>query len=140
MKADFSGYKDVIKKLLEKTRQGRVEWKADGHLNSFWCAILGPPEPSLNSLADLLNKSKNKEEKCFSFTVSTSGADDSQPVLRMRDKADAEIFSIVSNDLPTSPEEEEVSQMIDEIYELARRQALKVDQKLVLASTLLDRV
>jgi hypothetical protein len=30
--------------------------------------------------------------------------------------------------------------MIDEIYELVRRQALKIEQKLVLASTLLDRV
>ena len=106
--------------------------------NSFRCTILGAPEPTLNALADLLNR--NKEEKIFSFTVTTSGTDDSQPVLRMWDKADNEIFRVVSNDLPTSPEEEEVSQMIDEIYELARRQALKIEQKLVLASTLLDRV
>jgi hypothetical protein len=137
-KADFSGYKEVIKKLLEKTRQGRVEWNADDRLNSFRCTILGAPEPTANALANRLNK--NKEEKIFSFTVTTSGTDDSQPVLRMRDKAENEIFRVVSNDLPTSPEEEEVSQMIEEIYELARRQALKIDQKLVLASTLLDRV
>jgi hypothetical protein len=44
------------------------------------------------------------------------------------------------NDLPTSPEEEEASTMIVELYDLARRQVLKIDQKLVLASTLLDRV
>jgi hypothetical protein len=33
-----------------------------------------------------------------------------------------------------------MSQTIDEIYEFARRQALKIEQKLVQASTLLDRV
>ena len=138
MKNDHIEYKDIIKKLLEKTREGRVEWTADVRLNSFRCDILGAPEPTSNALADRLNR--NKEEKTFSFTVMTSGTDDSRPVLRMWDKANNEIFRAVSNDLPTSPEEEEVSQMIDEIYELARRQVLKIEQKLVLASTLLDRV
>jgi hypothetical protein len=137
VKADFSGYKDVIKKLLEKTRQGRVEWTVDDRLNSFRCAILGVLE-SANALASLLGG--YKEELIFSFTVATSGMENPQPVLRMWDKSDNEIFRAESNDLPTSPEEEEVSQMIDEIYELARRQALKIEQKLVQASTLLDRV
>jgi hypothetical protein len=58
----------------------------------------------------------------------------------MRDQEGNRIFRLAANDLPTSPEEEEVSQMIDEIYDLARRQALKVEQKIELASNLLDRV
>jgi hypothetical protein len=58
----------------------------------------------------------------------------------MWDKADNEIFCVASNDPPTSPEEEGASQMIEEIYDLARRQALKIEQKLVLALTLLNRV
>jgi hypothetical protein len=58
----------------------------------------------------------------------------------MTDQGGSQIFRIEANDLPTSPEEEETSTMIEELYDLARRQVLKIDQKLVLASTLLDRV
>jgi hypothetical protein len=82
----------------------------------------------------------NEEEKNFSFTVMASGTDDSRPILIMWDYSGSEIFRAASNDLPTSPEEEEVSQMIEEIYDLSRRQALRVEQKLVWASTLLDQV
>jgi hypothetical protein len=57
----------------------------------------------------------------------------------MRDGRGNEIFRVTSNDLPTSPEEEEVSIMLDELYDLARRHALKVEEKLELVSNLLDR-
>jgi hypothetical protein len=134
MKSDEFEYKEIINKLLEKTRQRRVEWTADLGRNSFRCTI-GEPETSRTLIAR-----PNEEEKNFSFTVMASGADDSTPILIMWDRSNNEIFRAVSNDLPTSPEEEEVSQMIEEIYDLARRQALKIEQKLVLASTLLDQV
>ncbi|HKN70439.1 MAG TPA: hypothetical protein VJX30_05395 [Terriglobales bacterium] len=139
MKADHIEYKDIIKKLLEKTRQGRVEWTTEVGRNSFRSTI-GAPE-TRNALAARAGIARpNEEEKNFSFTVTTSRADDSCPTLIMWDHSNNEIFRVMSNDLPTSPEEEEVSQMIDEIYELARRQALKIEQKLEWASTLLDRV
>lgn len=134
MKSDPAEYKEIVRKLLEKTRQGRVEWAADLGRNSFRCTI-GEPETSRTLIARV-----NEEERNFSFTVMASGPDDSAPVLIMLDRSNNEIFRAVSNDLPTSPEEEEISQMIEEIYDLARRQALKIEQKLVLASTLLDRV
>jgi hypothetical protein len=135
MKSNQSEYKDIIKKLLEKTRQGRVEWMTElGSNNSFRYAM-GASERSRSIIAR-----PDEEEGNFSFTVTPSETNDSCPILTMWDYSGNEIFRAVSNDLPTSPEEEEMSQMIGEIYELARRQALKIEQKLVWASTLLDRV
>jgi hypothetical protein len=120
MKSDPAEYKDIIKKLLEKTRQRKVEWE-QAFSNSFQCTL---PAGDTDS---------------FSFAVSAN-SETELLTLRMSDQQRNTIFFVTSNDLPTSPEEEEVSQMIEEIYDLARRQALKVEQKLVLASTLLDRV
>lgn len=119
MKSDPSEYKNIIEKLLEKTRQRRVDWE-QAFSSSFKCAV------------------GSGDGGSFSFTISSS--DDEPLSLRMSDESHNTIFRVTSNDLPTSPEEEEISQMIEELYELARRQALKVDQKLELASSLLDRV
>jgi hypothetical protein len=120
MKSEPSEYEDIIKKLLEKTRQRKVEWEK-AFSNSFQCTLAAGDTGS------------------FSFTVSAD-SETERLTLRMSDDNHNIIFRAVSNDLPTSPEEEEISQMIEEIYDLARRQALKIEQKLVLASTLLDRV
>lgn len=118
MKSDPAEYKEIIEKLLEKTRQRKVEWE-QAFSNSFQCTVASPNTDS------------------FLFTVF---ADEGGQALRMSDQDRNTIFFVRSNDLPTSPEEEEVSQMIEEIYDRARRQALKIEQKLELASTLLDRV
>jgi hypothetical protein len=120
MKSDAAEYKEIIKKLLEKTRQRKVEWE-QAFSNSFQCSLAAGDTDS------------------FSFTVSAD-SETERLTLRMSDQKRNTIFFASSNDLPTSPEEEEVSKMIEEIYDLARRQALKIEQKLVLASTLLDRV
>ena len=125
MKSDPAEYKDIIKKLLEKTRQGKVVWE-QASSSGFQCTLASGDADS------------------FFFTISDSPLAYSPPVeaftLRMSDRSGHTIFAATSNDLPTSPEEEEASKMIEEIYDLARRQALKIEQKLVLASTLLDRV
>lgn len=118
MRSDPAEYKDIIRKLLEKTRQRKVEWERASSDN-FQCVL-----PV--SGADF-----------FKFRVLD---DEGQRMLRMSDQDHNTIFLAKSNDLPTSPEEEEVSQMIEEIYDLARRQALRIEHKLDLASTLLDRV
>jgi hypothetical protein len=120
MKSDPAEYKDIIRKLLEKTRQRKVDWEKT-FSSSFQCTLAAGDTGS------------------FSFTVSANSETESL-TLRMSDENRNTIFAATSNDLPTSPDEEEVSQMIEEIYDLARRQALKIEQKLVLASTLLDRV
>jgi len=124
MKSDPAEYKGIIRKLLEKTRQRRVQWEQE-RMSSFQCTLPAGDEGSF----------------CFTTSFSSGSNFESETYrLRMSDQHDNVIFVANSNDLPVSPEEEEVSQMIEEIYELARRQALKIEQKLDLASTLLDRV
>ncbi len=123
MKSDPAEYKEVIKKLLEKTRQRKVDWE-QAYLSSFRCTLPGGPES-------------------FHFTISHAVGSNFEPeafTLRMSDQGENIIFEASTNDLPTSPAEEEVSQMIEEIYDLARRQALRVEHKLEQASAILDQV
>jgi hypothetical protein len=122
MKSNLAEYLPIIRKLLERTKQGRVQW--EGGLGSFRCKIGSEGENALR----------------FTLSVrSTPNINYDRRFLVMEDQKD-ELFRIESNDLPTSVEEDEASIMIDELYELARHQALKVDEKLEQASTLLDRV
>jgi hypothetical protein len=123
MKSDPAEYKEIIRKLLEKTRQRKVDWE-QAYSSSFRCALPGGPEP-------------------FFFTISYADRSNFAAeafTLRLSDRGDNVIFEATTNDLPTSPAEEEVSQMIEEIYDLARRQALRIENKLEQASTLLDQV
>jgi hypothetical protein len=123
MKSDSGEYKDIIKKLLEKTRQRKVDWE-QVRLSSFLCTLPGGPEP-------------------FHFTISYSAGSTFEAeafTLRMSDHGENIIFEASTNDLPTSPAEEEASKMIEEIYDLARRQALRIEHKLEQASALLDEV
>jgi hypothetical protein len=125
MKSDPAEYKGIIRKLLEKTRQRRVQWEQGEFVNSFRCTLLS-----------------SDTESFYFVTSHTAGSSFESEAfgLRMSDQRENVIFAASSNDLPTSPDEEEVSEMIEQIYELARRQALKIEKKLELASTLLDRV
>jgi hypothetical protein len=118
MKSNLGEYKGVIQKLLEKTREQKVEWEK-AFSSSFRCTVASGSD-------------------FFEFTVSLD--EDGQRFLRMSDQERNMIFIAQSNDLPTSPEEEEVSQMIEEIYDLARRQALKIEDKLEQVSAFLDQV
>ncbi len=123
MKSDPAEYKEIIKKLLEKTRQRKVDW-GQAYSSSFRCMLPGGPET-------------------FQFTISRSAGSNFEAegfTLRMSDQGENAIFEASTNDLPTSPAEEEVSQMIEKIYDLARRQALKIEHKLGEASALLDQV
>jgi hypothetical protein len=123
MRSNPAEYSDIIKKLLEKTRQRKVDWE-QSRLSSFVCTLPGGPEP-------------------FHFTISYSAGSNFEAeafTLRMSDQGENIIFEASTNDLPTSPPEEEASKMIEEIYDLARRQALKVEHKLEQASALLDQV
>jgi len=124
LKSDPKEYKDVTKKLLEKTRQRKVDWE-QAYSSSFRCTLPGGGPES------------------FHFTISYAAGSNFEGeayTLRMSDQGENIIFEASTNDLPTSREEEEVSQMIEEIYDLARRQALKIEHKLEQASALLDQV
>ncbi len=133
MKSDPSEYKAIIEKLIEKTRQRRVEWREDLGRHSFSCTLANGTATPASIIA---RPGSDKAIEGFSFAISSY---DSQVVLVMKDGTDCEIFRVVANDLPTSPEEEDVFLLLEELHELARRQALRVEQKLELASSLLDR-
>lgn len=116
-------YLPIIKKLLDRTRQGRVHWQ--GGLGVFQCTL------------------GEEDKSTLKFTLSSSASRDISFDVRflvMEDSNGNELFRIESNDLPTTAAEEELSSTINELYELARQQALRVDEKVDLASTLLDRV
>ncbi|SRR5712692_197963 len=122
-KSDPSEYRVIIQKLLERTRQGRVQWQ--GGLSTFYCRL------------------GSETSSAIKFTLSSSATRDINYDMRflvMEDHNGNELFRVESNDLATSAGEEAVSNMINELYELARRQALKVDEKLEWASDLLDHV
>lgn len=124
MRSDPAEYRGIIKKLLEKTRQRKVQWEQSGG-DSFRCTLQSSDENSFYFVSSH-SAGSNWESEAFR--------------LRMSDQEGNVIFGAEANDLPVSAEEEDASVMIQEIYELARRQALRIEQKLGLASTLLDRV
>ena len=123
MKSDPAEYVPIIRKLLERTKQGRVQWQ--GGLGAFSCTL-----------------GSEKKEDTLEFTLSTAATSLINYDVRflvMKDIKGNELFRVEASDLPTSRQEEEISSLIYELYDLARKQALKVDEKLGLASTLLDR-
>lgn len=124
MKSDLVEYSPIVRKLLERTKQGRVQWQ--GGLGAFSCTL-----------------GSEKKENSLEFTLSTAATSLINYDVRflvMTDVNGNELFRVEASDLPTSPQEEEMSGLIYELYDLARKQALKVDEKLGLASNLLDRV
>ena len=123
MKSNLSEYLPVIQKLLEKTQEGRVRWQ--GGLGTFHYSLGSEGESALKfTLSSVATQDINRDSR---FLV-------------MEDSNGNELFRLESNDLPTSAEEEEISNLIDELYDIAHNQALEVADKLDLASSLLDRV
>ena len=124
MMSDFGKFKEIVEKLRDRTRRGRVQW-----------------ETLYGGFRSTVGDTSRPNQQYFTFTLETVGQG-SEPVrsFSMLDEKGHEILRVISNDLPTSAEEEETSTLLNELYEMARRQALKVDEKLESASTLLDRV
>lgn len=128
MKPNPTEYKPIIKKLVQKTREGRVQWQTP----TFGSIQYEGVDTFLSGLG-------SEPGETVSFTITANRAESVRSLV-MKDSNGSEIFAITSNDLPTSRDEEEVSMLLDELYDVARRQALRVEQKLELASSLLDRV
>jgi len=79
---------------------------------------------------------------CLEFTLSTVAAglvNYDVRIFVMKDATGNELFRVEATDLPASRQEEESSSLIYELYDLAHKQALRVDEKLGLAASLLDR-
>jgi hypothetical protein len=107
-------YAPVIEKLLDKSRQGRLPWES-GQYRQFRCTL-----------------------DQYTFAVSQT---DSGYTLSMLDSDQNEIFSLgVQDEVVFTGESARLYQDVGELYELARRKALKVDEKLAGVSALLGRV
>jgi len=130
VKPNPAEYNPIVEKLLQKTRDGRVHWQVS--TSSFGEVLYDTSEA-------FTCKVGSEDDGSVDFIIRANRSN-SVRSLTMKDSGGNEILAIGSNDLPTSAEEEEVSVMLDELYELARRQALKVEEKIELASALLDRV
>ena len=108
-------YKPIIEKLFKKTQADRVPWEAQGD-SVFHCQL---------------------EEYRFSIRATKSGFS-----LTMKDSRYNEIFSVTIEEeiYFSDAEKQETFQMLSDLYELARRRALNVPEKLVGVAELLDRI
>ena len=109
---------EIVTKLLHKTDEHKLEWQS--HFDGFICS---------------LNQGRGDS---FQFVIS-KGTRGESIFLRMLDSQDHEILAVTSTPLPTAPPEERLSELMESLYDSVRRQVFRVDEKLRMASELLDR-
>jgi hypothetical protein len=109
-------YEPIVKKLLEKSEQGRLNWEKHGW-GGFVCTIEGAYR--FRSL---------KTDGYYELTMTDSQGD--------------EMFSITGEQAVVydDPKKEELFITLRDLYELARKKALNVDEKIATAVGLLDKV
>jgi len=105
----------IIRKLLQKTEVGKIEWTADGR--TFNC-----------SLDDKFRFEITKKEDIYT--------------IKMQDERWNEIFteSIQEEIFFKNDQTRRKFEMLRDLYEMARRIAFDVDNKLAGVSELLDRI
>jgi hypothetical protein len=119
--SEFTEYLPIVIKLLERTREQKLEWQVQG-VDRFEC---------------VLNESR---QSAFKFSLSAIESRGGPSVfLYMFDSSGHQIFVINSLGLPTNPEEEKLSDTLVDLYRHVRRKALKIDEKLRMAEDLLDK-
>jgi len=115
-------YKAIIQKLLEKTRAGRVAWAEGGDQFQFRC----------NLSEDL----PGGEEYVVYIRTTENGY-----ALRMAVHQRI-LFSVAAEEeiVYRDPEKKEIFDILSELYELARRRALNIPERLASVAELLDRL
>lgn len=107
----------ILEKLREKTKAGRVPWR-EGELKG-----LGQFSCELENYRFVVWKSED-----------TYG-------VRMEDADGRTIFFVkVEEEIVFTEEREEIFSIVSDLYELARRKALNVPEKLASVAELLDRI
>jgi hypothetical protein len=112
----------LITKLLEKTKERKVEWKGTYESTIFICALEGE----------------------YSFEIEKSKTSSGTGIRRltMKDGEQLEVFIEVAY-FPgenTSVENDNLYEMLDAMYESARRVALDIDKKVSDVSNILDKI
>jgi hypothetical protein len=132
-------YEPIVRKLLEKSEQGRLSWEKgelpiDVFSNSSYVRFAGvtliQPRPKIFHCA---------VEGRYIFQ---SRKTDQGYQLTMLDSDGNELFSITGEEAVVydDPEKEKLFGMLRDIFELARKKALNVDEKIATAAGLLDKV
>jgi hypothetical protein len=120
--ANPNEYVPLMSKLLEKTKERKIDWKGTADDTTFICALEGQ----------------------YSFEIARYKASSGiwYRKLTMRDKEQAEVFVARAYvPTPTSPSEnDQLFQTLDNLYEYARRIALDIDQKVNDVSNILDKI
>ena len=114
---DMTEYSPIIQKLLDRTREGKVAWEE-------------------------ATRGFKAQVGLYTFRVfSSDEGGDTTVRLTMRDDRDSEIFEVtLTDDPPTIAQYRQIVANLKEIYELARRKALNVEEKLGEVSGLLDQM
>lgn len=132
MPNEASDYSSLILKLLEKTRNGKVDWKE--------------AEEDFGAMVNLVTGSQGSFrahlEQGFTFHVDkVFSRGDTTYKLRMSDAQGRTVFEVSFTDDPdTMIRNRAKYETIGEIYDLARRKALKVDEKIERVSEILERI
>jgi hypothetical protein len=106
---------DFAEKLLERTNQGKVNWRETADEGAFIC-VLSP-------------------DVVFEIRSSRGAI-----ALEMRDEQGSAVFTVKAStpSINTTEEQDNVYYLLAPLHEKARRDALKIDTKLKRASRLLD--
>ncbi|MGA3165317.1 MAG: hypothetical protein ABSF14_04280 [Terriglobia bacterium] len=109
-------YEPIVRKLLEKSEEGRLNWEKK-RWGGFSCTI--------------------EEQYTFNAVKTADGYQ-----LTMMDSQGDEMFSIAGEEAVVydDPKKEELFTTLRDLYELARKKALNVDEKIATAAGLLDKV
>ncbi|SRR6266404_2349145 len=120
--AAITEYLPVISKLLEKTKDRKIEWKGTYDSTTFICALEG--------------------EYSFEIEKAKSSGGNWYRKLTMKDREQGEVFvaRAISPTSNSSAENDALFQTLDELYEQARRVALDVDKKVSDVSNILDKI
>jgi len=128
MATNAPDYSSIAFKLLEKTKAGKVEWEQSSRFGEVVY------EGSELFRAELTEG--------FRFEVGrTRSSGDTTYSLTMRDEQGTDVFTLSLTDDPdTMFNQRRLYEGLAELYEVARRKALKVDQKVERVSEILERI
>jgi hypothetical protein len=122
MPAKVSEHSLIVRKLLEKTTAGKVEWQ--------------------ETLAYPYRGFQTELAEGFSFIVNSESSEgDTTYSLSMKDSQGHIIFDLrLTDDPETMMSNEELYEVMAHLYDLARRKALKVDEKVERVAEILERI
>jgi hypothetical protein len=115
-------YQPLIQRLLDKSKEGKVAWEWPGGYGGYPTEFIC---------------SQGENDKPYTFTINQH---DAAYTLSMTDSDGVEVFRVTGEEqvLWESEDQKRMYELLSELFELARRKALKVEQKVSYASEMLE--